>query len=60
MSKPLIIVVEDEADIQDIVAYNLKREGYDVLTSRPGRSRLILDSSQKPRSGHSRYHVTRY
>ena len=26
MSKPLIIVVEDEADIQDIVAYNLKRE----------------------------------
>ena len=32
MSKPLVVVVEDEADIQDVIAYNLKRDGY------PGRA----------------------
>ena len=48
MSKPLIIVVEDEADIQDIVAYNLKREGYDVLTAGRGDQGLSLIQSKNP------------
>ena len=48
MSKPLIIVVEDEADIQDIVAYNLKREGYDVLTAGRGDQGLSLIQAKNP------------
>jgi len=33
-----ILVVEDEADILDVVAYNLRREGYRVLRAIDGRS----------------------
>ena len=31
-----ILVVEDERDIQDIVAYNLQQSGYDVLLAGRG------------------------
>ena len=48
MSKPLIVVVEDETDIQDIIAYNLKREGYDVLTATRGDQGLSLIQAKNP------------
>mgnify|MGYP003977590341 FL=1 len=48
MSKPLIVVVEDETDIQDIIAYNLKREGYDVLTASRGDQGLSLIQAKNP------------
>ena len=48
MSKPLIVVVEDETDIQDIIAYNLKREGYDVLTASRGDQGLSLIQGNNP------------
>jgi phosphate regulon transcriptional regulator PhoB len=48
MSKPLIVVVEDETDIQDIIAYNLKREGYDVLTASRGDQGLSLIQGKNP------------
>ena len=48
MSKPLIVVIEDETDIQDIIAYNLKREGYDVLTASRGDQGLSLIQAKNP------------
>jgi two-component system alkaline phosphatase synthesis response regulator PhoP len=48
MSKPKILVVEDEADIIEIIAYNLSREGFRVLSSRNGEEALDLARSQEP------------
>ena len=31
--KQTILVVDDEKDLVDLVAYNLQRNGYDVLTA---------------------------
>jgi len=42
-----ILIVDDEQDIIDLVKYNLKREGYSVLTARSGREALRI-SEQKP------------
>ena len=28
-----IVVVEDEADIADVIVYNLEREGFEVMSS---------------------------
>jgi two-component system, OmpR family, alkaline phosphatase synthesis response regulator PhoP len=33
MVKPTVLVVEDDPDIQELLAYNLKREGYTVLAA---------------------------
>lgn len=35
-SKNTILVVDDEADIRELIEYNLKREGYDVITAENG------------------------
>jgi len=35
-----IVVIEDEDDILEVIAYNLKREGYDVITSTSGEDGL--------------------
>jgi len=35
-----IVVIEDEPDILEVIAYNLKREGYEVLESRDGEAAL--------------------
>ncbi len=48
MSKPKVLVVEDEADILEIIAYNLSREGYRVLSSRDGEEALDLARSEEP------------
>lgn len=37
-----ILVVDDEKDILELVSYNLKKEGYDVLTSMNGEDALKL------------------
>ena len=34
-----ILVVEDEADIQEVLEYNLKRDGHDVVLDRDGQGR---------------------
>ncbi len=36
MSAKKILVVEDEKDIHELIAYNLKREGYEILSSYSG------------------------
>ena len=35
-----IVVIEDEDDILEVIAYNLKREGYEVVTSTSGEDGL--------------------
>jgi two-component system phosphate regulon response regulator PhoB len=42
------MVVEDERDIQDIVAYNLQQAGYDVLLASRGDDAVRLAKQQKP------------
>ncbi|MGY8926038.1 MAG: DNA-binding response regulator, partial [Flavobacteriales bacterium] len=32
-----ILIIDDEADIRDILSYNLKKEGYGVLTAENGK-----------------------
>jgi phosphate regulon transcriptional regulator PhoB len=43
-----IVVIEDEADILEVIAYNLKREGYDVVTSTSGEDGLEKIERTKP------------
>jgi two-component system, OmpR family, alkaline phosphatase synthesis response regulator PhoP len=45
-SRPTILVVEDEKDILDLIAFNLERERYKVLTARTGEEALDLLSRQ--------------
>src|SRR5581483_5841999 len=40
MHATAILVVEDEADIREVVAFNLKREGYAVRTAADGVAAL--------------------
>ncbi len=43
-----VLVVEDEADIRELLVYNLKREGYDVLVAPDGATGLSLAREQQP------------
>ncbi len=44
----LILVVDDEADIRDLLVFNLKREGYDTLEASDGAAALELARSRRP------------
>jgi len=48
MTRKQIIVVEDEADISDLLKYNLTREGYDVTAIPNGTLALQAIPAQKP------------
>lgn len=48
MPKSLIAVIEDERDIQDVIAYNLQREGYEVVTAERGDEGLALVQQKRP------------
>jgi len=48
MTRKQIIVVEDEADISDLIKYNLTREGYDVTAIPNGTLALKEIPAQKP------------
>ena len=43
-----IVVIEDETDILEVIAYNLKREGYEVVTSTSGEDGLQKIEKSKP------------
>lgn len=43
-----VLVVEDEITLQETLAYNLKRQGYTVLTTDNGRAALNLARENKP------------
>ncbi len=43
-----ILVIEDEPDLQKILAYNLRKEGYEVLQALDGSEGLRVAKAQKP------------
>lgn len=44
----LILVVDDEADIRELLVFNLKREGYETLEAADGTAALELARSRRP------------
>jgi len=49
MTRPKILVVEDEADILDVLAYTLAREGFHVLSTRDGGEAAAIARREAPR-----------
>ena len=47
-SAPRILVVDDEPDLRDLLAYNLEREGYTVATAADGHEALALAAATPP------------
>lgn len=48
MSKQTILVVDDEQDLLDLIEYNLKKEGFGVLTSDSGEKGIDLARNLRP------------
>ncbi|AWK88082.1 phosphate regulon transcriptional regulator PhoB [Azospirillum thermophilum] len=46
--KPLVLVVEDEADIVTLLKYNLEKEGFRVVAASDGEEALLLAGEQAP------------
>lgn len=46
--KARILIADDEADILEIVGYNLKMEGYEVITAKNGQEAIDLARAEKP------------
>jgi CheY-like chemotaxis protein len=46
--KPAVLVVDDEADIRNVVAFLLEDEGYRVLTARDGHEALAVVAQEVP------------
>ena len=47
-SKIRILIIEDEPDIQHLLKYNLKQDGYQVLTSNNGETELEMAQTNVP------------
>ncbi len=47
-TKQTILVVDDEKDLVDLIAYNLQRNGYSVLTATSGDTALEIASREIP------------
>jgi two-component system alkaline phosphatase synthesis response regulator PhoP len=43
-----VLIIDDEADIRDILAYNLKKEGYTVLTAKNGPDGISTAKKMQP------------
>ena len=43
-----ILIIDDEADIRDILSYNLKKEGYQVLTAENGKAGIEIAKKSIP------------
>lgn len=48
MAKTKILVVDDEPDILEILAYNLQKEGYKVVTATNGEKAIEIAKQEKP------------
>ncbi len=48
MSNERILVVEDEADLREVLSYNLRREGFRVFLAGTGRDALESARARKP------------
>jgi two-component system alkaline phosphatase synthesis response regulator PhoP len=47
-SKTKILVVDDEPDIVDFIAYNLQKEGYETVTAGNGKEAIHIAKSESP------------
>ncbi len=43
-----ILIVDDEPDILEFLRYNLKKEGFEVVTANDGRQALVVAEQEKP------------
>jgi len=48
MKNEKILIVDDEADILEIVGYNLKKEGFEVFTAANGKRAIEIAIEEKP------------
>lgn len=48
MSKQTILVVDDEQDLLDLIEYNLKKEGFDVLKAENGQDGIRMAREHNP------------
>lgn len=48
MSKQTILVVDDEQDLLDLIEYNLKKEGFDVLKAENGQEGIDIAKESHP------------
>jgi len=48
MTKPAILVAEDEGALVTLLRYNLEREGYRVLEARDGEEALLVAAEEQP------------
>jgi len=46
--RPRILLVEDDASLVELIAYNLEREGFDVVRTGDGEEALILAEEENP------------
>ncbi len=45
---PVVLIVEDETDLRELLQYNLKAAGYEVLTATDGASGIALARDHRP------------
>ena len=43
-----VLIIDDEADIREILAYNLKKEGFNVLTAQNGPDGILIAQTTSP------------
>ncbi len=48
MSKRKIVIIEDEPDILEVLSYNLRREGFEILAATDGAQGLAMVKREKP------------
>jgi two-component system phosphate regulon response regulator PhoB len=48
MTKPTVLVAEDEGALITLLRYNLEREGYRVLEAQDGEEALLISAEEKP------------
>ncbi len=48
MSKELVLIIEDEADIRDLLVFNLEREGFEAIQAEDGLMGLELARARHP------------
>lgn len=48
MSKRKIVIIEDEPDILEVLSYNLRREGFEILTANDGIQGLAMVKREHP------------